>query len=427
MKKNKYLWTLLCLSLLGGCGQNETDVVDTNKNSEITENVQTETTSNNITDEKTENITTNGLAFTTEYTIEDYCHGCYIVSKNDGLLYGVLDNNGNEILPVKYDDIWFLNDYVLEDGRDTTLYIQTVYEDEYTVVNQDGKQLLNKEVEYADYKIGTVNDNSYCFIEYDEDNYIINFYKKDGSFISSVDYCYFVEETENIYSTNLIRKVWISKNNYILSVIANLGENGIDTLQHTILFDSNHQVVTEWPHGFGYAGDEFLDINLTFYITEIVRIGEYNFHSFTIDENGNLIENGLFQENENSKFTLSNQGVLTEKIVSTPKTEYLLENGILLYKSNNTWKLENSNGETLYDERYYECFYKSGYYFLMNEDNQMCLINKRGNILVNYEYLTYDGDTGYFMGIPIDSDNYFAGDDGVCFVVGNEVYFFGEY
>ena len=33
----------------------------------------------------------NGLLFSTEYDVVDYCQGCFIVSKNDGLLYGVLD------------------------------------------------------------------------------------------------------------------------------------------------------------------------------------------------------------------------------------------------------------------------------------------------------------------------------------------------
>lgn len=146
-----------------------------------------------------------------------------------------------------------------------------------------------------------------------------------------------------------------------------------------------------------------------------------------MDINGNFTKNGLFEENDNSKYTLGQYGILQRKQWIDEPEEYRLgkDKNIRLYTSNSTWKLEDENGNPIYDERYYECIYRDECYFLVNEDNQMCLIDRNGNKLVDYEYLTYDGKYGYFMGIAFDSDNFFVGDDGVSFVSGNEVYFFG--
>ena len=183
----KYLWILMFLILFNACVKEEINENVTNQKVQLEdeeiEEKEIEKKENKKEEKEVEEaIQQNGLVFSTEYTVEDYCHGCYIVSKNDGLLRGVFDKKGKEILPIKYDDVYFLNADALKNGEEENLYIQTRYENDYTVVDEDGKQILDKEVVCADYWLGTVEENSYYFVEKNTENQKINFYKKDGSF-----------------------------------------------------------------------------------------------------------------------------------------------------------------------------------------------------------------------------------------------------
>ena len=445
----KYLWMLMFLVLFNACGKSENENInETLTNQEV--QLETEKTKENevekneveenksgeseleIEESKTEekeleeDIRRNGFVFSTEYTIEDYCHGCYIVSKSNGLLKGVLDKNGREILPVKYDDIWFLNADALKDGKQENLYIQTRYENDYTVIDENGKKILDKQVTCADYWFETTSENSYYFVEGDTENYKINFYRKDGSLFSSGDYLCFTDE-KNFYLVSMSNEVWISENNYILTIVLFYNSN-FDNDVYTVLFDKNHQMIKKWDN-VSLVGQEILNNNFTFYIKDA---DEYL--SYSIDNVGNFIENGVFQENENSLYTIADvssyKNVLMRKdllIIDLTESHTLGKNNdIRLYKSNNTWKLVDSKGVPLYDDRYYEYIESKDCYFLMNADNQMCLIDRNGNLLIDYEYLMYDGEKIYFMGKVLGYDNFLVGDDGVSIVFASEVYFFGE-
>ena len=147
------------------------------------------------------------------------------------------------------------------------------------------------------------------------------------------------------------------------------------------------------------------------------------YYRYTMDEIGNLSESGDISQEE-AKLEIASAGTASKT------GEYYLgrDKTIRLYQSNGTWKLVDTNDNPLYDERYYQCIPKYGCYFLVNEDNEMCLIDRNGNMVVDYSWLAWSGNQGYFSGVAITSDNFFAGDDGVCFTLGgdgmNDVYLF---
>lgn len=208
--------------LLGGCGKKdersveqqdrkEVAVLENNiiwENSEIredefiTENVISEegkiTEEGTVIEEAIEGETVNfknGLIFSTEYDIEDYCGGYFIVSKNDGLLYGVLDINGEEWIPCEYDEISFLNGNEYIDGKNDVLFMKLRYENLYTVMNDSGKVILDQvggtSLEYADYEIGDGSTESAAFVvEYSlgEQDKGIRLYDQNGNALLEVEH-----------------------------------------------------------------------------------------------------------------------------------------------------------------------------------------------------------------------------------------------
>lgn len=419
----KKILVLLCFVFIFMCGCKDKSTVEEEKGE-----ILTNSTIENIVDHafEEESLSEDQPIFTTEYTIEEYCHGCYIVSKNDGMLYGVLDKKGNEIVPVKYDNIYFLNEEEIKAGKDSVLYMQTKYENEYTVVTDTGNKILDEEVEYTTYQLGTITDDSYCFVGKNSRSPVTatSLYKKDGSFITNID-------CSNLVDINYDAKIsfgggiWISENNYIITLIEDLGDNAFEF--YSVLLNKDCQILKVWP--VICNNYEIIDNKLVLHIATNREYKEYE--SYSIDINGNVQALGLFQENEASKYYMTDQGKLSIKIdhvIDFPndnEQRILFDNEkAKLYASNDTWKLVDSFGNTLYDERYYQCAMVDDGYLLMNEDNQACLVDRNGRMLVDYGYLIYKNDRVYFKEIGIYEDHFFVGDDGVSIVLGSDVYFF---
>ena len=109
----------------------------------------------------------NGLLFSTEYDVVDYCQGCFIVSKNDGLLYGVLDMHGNELIPCDYDEIEFLNKDAVINGKEDELLIDLCYENLHTIIDNTGEIIIENRREYIrciEYEIGNATDKGAYFL-----------------------------------------------------------------------------------------------------------------------------------------------------------------------------------------------------------------------------------------------------------------------
>ena len=101
----------LISTLLGACSTNRsTQNEQKTLNTEISKIVKnhSESTYEENTKENTEKVveknTEDNLYLTTDYKVEDYCNGYFIVSKMDGRLFGVINSKGKEVIPLKYDE-----------------------------------------------------------------------------------------------------------------------------------------------------------------------------------------------------------------------------------------------------------------------------------------------------------------------------------
>lgn len=107
---------------------------------------------------------------------------------------------------------------------------------------------------------------------------------------------------------------------------------------------------------------------------------------------------------------------------------------IYLKYSNNTWKLIYSDGSPVYEDRYFDMSeYYNRYFFLKNENADVCLIDNNGEIIVDYGTFSYEerGATEPdFMGSNLWYDKVFADDEALYIVRENgdlyDVYRYGH-
>lgn len=363
----------------------------------------------------------NGLIFSTEYEIEDYCGGYFIVSKNDGLLYGVLDMNGEEWIPCEYDEVCFLNKNEFVDGKDDTLLIKLRYENMYTVMNQSGELVLDNvdglTLQYADYEIGKITENSAAIaLSYtlSDQKKGIRLYNKTGDVLLEV-------ELEGV--TGFGFETMISDGFF-------LAGSSLNNDHHkTYLYSMNGDIVNQWEgwaligaRGFGTYYDDKAEI--------IMKYG--NYHFWTIDSSGRTEFVGEYTNNDYE--SMIKQEILSNMEHSRNLNDYSNE-FFKLYKSNDTWKFEDFNGTPIYEKRYYECKTYRKYdgtvidmVLLSNENGEAIVINRFGQKVIDYGWLTIADEGGYtevyFNGSPFDSAECYVEDSGICYIQGNDVYYF---
>lgn len=366
------------------------------------------------------------MLFFTEYEIVDYCHGCFIVSKGNGLLYGVLNKKGKEILPVKYDHVIFLNGEELCDGIGETVYILAEHEGSFTVFDESGVQILDKEVKYVKYELKDVSMEEEHFVSYDDVQHKVSFYKTDGTLVSEGDFGTFFDEQLKEAWGNAINRagcMFLSPDYYLICIGGAMDK----VYWNTALYDADNQIVRQWEMSTFLTTTYNVDSSCDFFVRDAIEGIDY---VYSIDRDGNLQEKGTVDMNEEYTHDAWSRVVQT-RCQHKEEDTYYLNNDIILHKTNNTWKLEK-DGKALYDEKYYDCLSESGYYFLENEDQALCLIDKEGDMIVEYGWLTKDGVEVYFKDSRLSADDFCAGDDGVCFITKsadgekNNIYFFGN-
>ena len=156
--------TVLASTLLGACSTNRsTQDEQKASNTEIsniikndTESVYEKNTEKN-TEEAVKKTAEDYLYLTTDYKVEDYCNGYFIVSKMDGRLFGVINSKGKEVIPLKYDEVSFYNrQEVLQQGVDTLLF-HVAYQDEEYLLDTNGEE-YNSVIEIKPL-LGDADDN----------------------------------------------------------------------------------------------------------------------------------------------------------------------------------------------------------------------------------------------------------------------------
>jgi len=319
---------------------------------------------------------------TTEYEIEDYLDNAIIVSKNDGLLYGLIDNNGNEIIPVKYDDMEFLNDGEYLKNESEEIYILAKYENVESIFDVKGKMVLETVIpedyegpepfvglgyiRYYDKSV-KVSDNTPVFYEKLTDN-SINLYNKKYQKVGST-----IKDKYNYTMCYINDKFSIAYNSKIYILDYN-----------NSVLNSFDKTIYTYPTVYGdkcYL--KMIDKN------EDILKGN-NVTTLCLDSNGNILETKKFA-------TKAEFDVYFKSISEQYKTEDETEKeNFKCYKTNSTYKVEDLNGNPLYAERYYKSLSVNGEnndcHFLTDEDDNVCIFGSQGHLYVKFgEYVNRDG------------------------------------
>lgn len=379
MKKIIYLISvILLLFTLSACKNNSKNILKSTTYSSFSEtNVDVMTT---YTTEATttENVTlsNNKLLFSTDLSVVDYIENAVIVSKNNGMLYGVLDNNGVELIPVAYDKIIFANKDNYISGKNEKFYFIATYESDYFIFDETGKELFRSQ-NYLSF-IDCFTDNNSPFFSEKLSNDEYAFYNKNldligiatankalegktGSVQALSDTCYIYKEPTAISGSRAYSKVYI--------------------------YDYNGNIINRFD---GYESAE-------------VRYNSF-LGAFTKDEYILPLVNGhsLNLPTDYTVFHLDQSGKTISKeelTVSEYQEKYSDssdEKTYKLYSSNSTWKLEDLSANPLLDERYYNKIDAEGEnecIILMNEDYEVCVFNRNGILCIDYGILTYNNET----------------------------------
>lgn len=367
------------------------------------------------------------IAFSTSYSIEEYCHGCYIVSEPGEELYGVLDKSGNEILPVVNESVEFLNRETLEEGTEQNLYMKVKQGDEYGVFNEEGKCIVYGDAECISYEVGADQSDSCRFVLDRPQTHTLTFFDKKGAVLSALDYYTKGDEkiTEGIAKGNIKAYcTWITEEMYLLQLYGSLytgDHERTESYAEVTLYNKYGQIIQNWEKA-ALKDEAVLDSKYVFTIQNANPVIVY-----TVDENGNFAEEGLLSESKEymlagvNKKKLMKRSDIALQSVKGDKAFYLGEkNDIRLSFSDSEYTLTDADGNALYEDSYKECEKQGDYYFLKGKSGKAYLIDKDAKILLDDQYLTWNGDIKWLNGIEITRENFLVGDDGVCFVQNND-------
>lgn len=418
MNKKKVVIALLMFTLFSACGNEEIQQEEKGETKQETSAFFEEKENEEAQNEKESIITENivrengSIIFTTEYEIEDYCNGVFIVSKSDGLLYGVLDLNGEEILPLQYDKIKFMN----KDGEHENVYIETTYEEQYAVYDAKGNKLFDEKADIISYEMEVTAENPPFFVTGRNTNYDLRnekgelkIYREDGTQVSSIQLEY-----------NLLPYVcWVDDN--ICLVGYETGDGCLECVRYI-----SGEVVKRWEEGNylvssvgGMEGENYYT-----YVGDKNRI----YNKIVITADGDLVI-------EEDTFTFDEmQSIATSNAMAGLSNRYQYHLGenkdCIIYQTNDTWKYEDASGNPIYEQRYYSFQIMDEGYALSNEDKQVCIITKNGRKTVDYGYLELNDSNYLFQGgTRLTRDDVFADYNTIVFNASMEenITLFGSY
>lgn len=365
----------------------------------------------------------------TDYHIENYENGYLIISKSDSLLFGVIDQNNNTIIPVEYDEISFVS----SNENANKQYFCAKYENQYTLFDEQGTKLIensNHKIDSVNYETRTSENMPLLFYTNpgpEEDCSEIIFYNDNGSIKSKI------KTKQNSTSSNrtiLLSLETVNDNFYLIAIgdCSNEG-NVVRVTSNTYMYDYDGNLLKKWKLSSithcNTRGDSQND-----YYVYIQKANEnLDVDKIYIDSNGNCKSIEHY-----NKDTFTYEYMENKQIASSPLDVYYLgpNNENIIYKSNDTWKYESKGGTPLYDTRYYSCNKFDNAYLLSNENNDVCVITPNGKKVIDYGEISYSNEKTYSYNGTIleDSKNFFSDNSSVCIVTKEdgieEAHFFNE-
>lgn len=315
--------------------------------------------------EETNTYNNSSVLFLTEYDVEDYVENTIIVSKNDQLLFGLLDGNGNTIIPIKYDKMNFMNkeDYI--NGYSEPL-IWAKYEDTEYVFDTEGNIIIESKnnLGYINYAIKTNFTDEVAVISETTEDYI-SLYNSDAKKMHSI---------KNYQSVKYI------SDKACLIIDCSVTYNG-ETYTSDIDGVAILNLIDNTLNKFG-----FVDIVHVISGTNVCYAA-LDSKVLSINEDGAVIE-----EKDCASYMEAYTFAQERQKSTIPYN---------LYESNSTWKMEDLNGNPLYAERYYSRynFYEgeNDCIFLMDENNSLCAFGKQGNLYAEFGKINVSGNDFYIL------------------------------
>lgn len=408
MRKKFYFVIVLSIISLSACGKQKIDntsvsgaddqYVEKNSESDFEKDIK------NV--ESEENEKGDNSIFETEYKIEDYCGGDFIVSKSDGLLYGVLNMQGEEIIPVEYDEIYFINKEEVVESNNLDVWIHVKYEDTADIYNKDGKKVFDSDVHTIDYEMGELDENSAYFISSGD---IQNVYNIKGEELFSVDKYQYVSGTNG-----KVTLIWITPNMYLLCAFDIDDETFQGKYVGTYLYNIGGDLIYQWDGSMISGNSSIIDNDkFSAYITS----DDKTYQQVIISLDGSITNGETISDNEMRVKTANGLMQSYTDYENSVDQYYLGENNeYIIYTSNDTWKYEDLQGNPVYDKRYYTMSKINNLYLLSNEDNEVCAILQNGKKIIDYGYIEYTGSGYEYNGMALTESNIFADNNSLCCV-----------
>lgn len=423
MNKRKIGIALLILTLFSACG-NEDIQGEKEESKQETSSFLDVNQGDEGQNDKADRVRENGsIIFTTEYEIENYCNGLFIVSKSEGLLYGVLDLNGEEILPVQYDKIYFMREGKIADGELDDVYIETLYEDQRAVYDAKGNKLFDEWANIISYEMEVTTDNPPFWVTgnaktVENETMELKIYRKDGTYVSTI-------QLEECCQASII---WVNDDICMISKYAYDNNSDVFRLARNeicVRYTSG-EVLKQWEEGSFCVSSGIEGENYYAYI--INKNGKYD--KIVINADGNfLIEKTGLNEDEVPSYKYDyDYDKIMDSLSKGPQYHLGENKDYTIYQTNNTWKYEDASGNPIYEQRYYSLKKMDEGYALSNEDNQVCIITKNGKKTVDYGYIELNDSNYLFQGdTTLERDDVFTDYNSVCIVRtsvdGNQVYY----
>lgn len=396
----------LISTLLGACSTNRsTQNEQKTLNTEISKIVKnhSESTYEENTKENTEKVveknTEDNLYLTTDYKVEDYCNGYFIVSKMDGRLFGVINSKGKEVIPLKYDEVSFYNRQEVEQQGADTLLFQASYQDEDYLLDTEGKEfdsemeikpLLGKIDSSIKYYSRPLNmkyvDKEYTNgdVEYASGNGEINFYDKNKSKVGT-------------FSTGypIIEYYQLTKDYYLIDSYEGIND------YHVYL--NNKDNTTIWD---GYAISHSLRVNIidNNVLISVNTPGDEKIYCLASD--GSISEvTGYYTD-----YT----GIHKGQSENRPRYTIGKDDNIKIKSYDDTWLLEGDDIE-ICNDRYFALDPISSegsvcrYFFLKNSDSKVVLLDADANIIDTNDLFTWGNDFEPSLKGSCISDDMYAG------------------
>ena len=327
-----------------------------------------------------------GLVFSTEYEVQDYFNGYFIVSKLQGKLWGVIDNSGNEIIPLKYTSIVFENKKEVADGRNDELNF--VAEDNGVEIHLNTNGELGGSCKIKPI-IGTINDEREYYAKNTSGVYVADSTKKNILYMYSVDEGEFVDfyQITDEYELLVAETGFRSEKAYLLNKIGD------------VIWEKSCSSCTVQKKGD----------NAVIYFQDFM--GKAEIYTMDVDGNRNQVDN-YYKDDFGIHDGKKPEG-LVDYILGTDDNIYIKRTNDKFYK------LINKMGNNLAYDKYIDIARHEDIILLLNENQGVTMVNSEGKVvkdLEDFEWKDSESSEPDYLGKCIYYDEVFGAKDALYIV-----------